>query len=138
MDEHQEENSKKYLIERWPNMDIAFAIGIGLIAGIAGGLFGIGGGSIIVPLIVMIYGFGQHMAQGISVAAMLPPIGLLAAYKYHQSGNVNWKISLIIAGGFMFGGYIGAYIANLLSPKWMSRIFGFYFLILSLKMIFKK
>ena len=119
-------------------MDIFYGILIGVIAGIAGGLFGIGGGVVIIPALVLAFGFSQHMAQGVSVAAMLPPIGALAAYKYWKEGNVNWLVAMSVAGGFLIGGYFGASFANLIHPKWMQKIFGIFLLGVALQMIFKK
>ena len=65
---------------------------IGLFAGIASGYVGIGGGIIIIPSLIYFLGLGQHQAQGVSLALMLPPIGVLAFYKYYQSGSFNLEI----------------------------------------------
>ena len=65
---------------------------IGLFAGIASGYVGIGGGIIIIPSLIYFLGLGQHQAQGVSLALMLPPIGVLAFYKYFQSGSFNLEI----------------------------------------------
>ena len=93
---------------------------IGLLAGIASGYVGIGGGIIIIPALIYFLGLGQHQAQGVSLALMLPPIGVLAFYKYYQSGAFNLEIegeilqnkllyyALIMAIFFVVGGWIGA------------------------------
>jgi hypothetical protein len=119
-------------------MDIINALLIGLIAGILGGLFGIGGGSIIIPALVIVMGYSQHMAQGISLGAMLPPIGILAAYKYWREGNMEWKMAILIATGFILGGYLGAHVANKINPNLMRKLFGFFLLIIAVRMIIKK
>lgn len=65
----------------------------GLATGIIGGLFGVGGGEIFIPLLIYLFGFTQHQAQGTSLAVLLPPIGLLAAMRYYQAGHVNSKVA---------------------------------------------
>ncbi len=119
-------------------MEIVYILIIGLFAGVLGGLFGLGGGSIIIPALVILMGFSQHMAQGISLGAMLPPIGILAAYKYWQAGNMNWKFALLIAAGFIVGGYFGAIIANKINPRVMRIMFGVFLIIIAVKIIIKK
>ncbi|MBF0385462.1 MAG: TSUP family transporter, partial [Candidatus Omnitrophica bacterium] len=79
---------------------------LGLVAGIFGGLFGIGGAIIIIPALVYLFGLTQHAAQGTTLAIMVFPVGFLAALRYYQSGNVNLSIAVFICLGFFFGGYI--------------------------------
>ena len=100
-------------------------IATGLIAGIMGGLLGIGGGSIVVPILVLGYGLNQHMSQGTTLAMMVPPIGLLAAWYYWRNGI-----------GFLIGGLIGAWIAQQIPDLHLKKIFGIFLLIISLKLIF--
>ncbi len=124
--------------QRSKSMDIVNALLIGLLAGILGGLFGIGGGSLLIPALILVMGFSQHMAQGVSLGAMLPPIGVLAAYKYWKEGNMNWRVALLISAGFILGGYIGATIANKINPKLMRKMFGIFLMIIAVQMIIKK
>lgn len=84
------------------------AIAIGVLAGVASGFMGIGGGVVIIPALAFILGFDQHLAQGTSLAAMVPPIGILAAYVYYKSGHVNIPVAALIAAGFIVGGMVGA------------------------------
>lgn len=119
-------------------MEVFLSLFIGLIAGVAGGFFGIGGAVLIIPLLVGIFGFDQHLAQGTSVMALLPPIGLLAAMKYYQQGNVKVAIGLLVALGFLFGGFIGAHYAHKLHPEMMKKAFGVFLFFVSIKMIFFK
>ncbi len=111
---------------------------IGVCAGVLGGLLGIGGAVIMIPLIVFFLKFSQHMAQGTALAAMIPPIGLLAAYEYYKNGNVNIPVALFIAAGFIVGAYAGAKFAEHIDDALLSRIFGFVLLVLSVKMILNK
>lgn len=119
-------------------MELFLAVVIGSIAGVAGGFFGIGGAVLIIPLLIGVFGFEQHLAQGTSVMALLPPIGLLAVMKYYQQGNVQVAIGLLVALGFFFGGFVGAHYAHKLHPEMMRKAFGFFLLFVSIKMIFFK
>jgi uncharacterized protein len=110
---------------------------IGLFAGIISGMIGIGGGLIIVPSLVYLLSLNQFGAQGTSIAAMLPPIGILAAYNYHRADAINWKFALIIAATFVVGGYLGSKLTlNFISESMLKKIFGVIMLIGAIKMIF--
>lgn len=109
---------------------------IGLAAGTLGGLIGIGGGVLIVPALILLLHFDQHMAQGTSLAALILPIGLLAAYVYYRAGHVNIPVALCIVLGFIAGGFLGAKIAVQLNQALLQKIFGAALLLISLKMIF--
>ena len=111
---------------------------IGLVAGIFGGFFGLGGGVIMVPALIFFLGLTQHQAQGTSLAIMIPPIGLLAAWRYYAGGNVKVGIAIFACIGFFFGGYLGAVLAGHIPDYILKKCFGFLLLIVSLKMVFIK
>ena len=111
---------------------------IGLSAGILSGLMGIGGGVIMIPALIYILHFNQHLAQGTTLAAMIPPIGILAAYEYYKSGHVNIPIAITLALGFVIGGYIGGKIAVSLDHDTLRRVFGLILFMISLHIIFTK
>jgi len=111
---------------------------LGLVAGILSGLFGIGGGIIIIPILVFFFGFSQHQAQGTTLALMIPPIGLLAALEYYRAGYVDLKVAGLVCAGFFVGGLIGAKFAVDLSDDVLRKVFGVILLLISLKMIFWK
>ena len=111
---------------------------LGIIAGILSGLIGIGGGVIIVPALLFLFGFSQHQAQGTTLALLVPPIGILAAWTYYQHGYVDMKAGVLICAGFIVGGFAGAKIATHLSNELLERIFGIALFLISLKMIFAK
>lgn len=96
----------------------------GLAVGTVSGLLGVGGAILIIPILVYGFGYSQHDAQGTSLAVLLPPIGILAAYRYWQAGNVHLVPALVIAGAFIIGGYLGANFAVNISPIMMRRVFG--------------
>jgi uncharacterized membrane protein YfcA len=108
---------------------------LGLAAGAVSGLVGIGGGIIIVPALVMLFGFTQKVAEGTTLALLVPPIGILAAYTYYKHGDVNIYAAGFIIIGFLVGSLLGArYITNL-SNATVVRIFAVFLLILALKML---
>ncbi len=111
---------------------------IGLMAGVFGGMFGVGGAIIMIPALVYFLGVDQHTAQGTSVAIMLPPIGLFAAYNYYKAGEVNIWYAVIIAAAFMVGGYFGSMMALKLPENLMKKIFGILLILIALRMIFSK
>jgi uncharacterized membrane protein YfcA len=111
---------------------------VGIIAGYFSGLIGIGGGVIIVPALVLLFGFSQHTAQGTTLALLIPPIGILAVLSYYQKGFVDIKSAIIICIGFMLGGFIGGKMAVGISNNLLKNIFGVVLIILGVKMLFFK
>ena len=111
---------------------------LGLVAGVFSGLIGIGGGVIIVPALVFLFGFSEHSAQGTTLALMIPPIGLLAAWTYYQQGYVEVKAAALICLGFIIGGFLGARFANHLSNLALERVFGVVMLGIAIRMILGK
>jgi len=109
---------------------------IGVFAGMMSGFVGIGGGVIMVPALVYIMGLTQHEAQGTSLILMLPPIGILAVMNYYKAGEINIGYGLVIALGFVVGGYFGSKIALKLSPSTVKLIFGVLMVYVSFKMIY--
>ena len=118
--------------------DILIYLIIGLCAGILSGLIGIGGGIIIIPVLVLLFGMSQHEAQGTTLAMMVPPIGILAAWTYYKNGYVNLPIAMFLCIGFLFGGFIGAKFANLISNTMLEKTFGFALLAIGFRMIFTR
>lgn len=110
----------------------------GLVGGIFSGLFGIGGGIVVIPILVLLFGMNQHLAQGTTLALFVPPIGFLAAWTYYREGFVDLKIAGLLCIGFFIGGLLGAKLATSLSGILLKRIFGCIMLLIALKMIFGK
>jgi len=117
---------------------IIILILIGLMTGVFGGMFGVGGAVIMIPALVYLLAMDQHTAQGTSVAVMLPPIGLFAAYNYYKAGAVNIWYALIIAAAFMIGGYLGSKIALQLPENLMRKLFAVLMILLAIRMLFMK
>jgi len=119
-------------------MNILLILIVGLAAGILSGLLGIGGGILIVPCLIFLFGLSQHTAQGTTLALMVPPIGLLAAWTYYKQGYVDIKIAALICLGFFFGGLLGAKCATCINAALLKKLFGVALLITAIKMIFTK
>ncbi|OGQ51595.1 MAG: permease [Deltaproteobacteria bacterium RIFCSPLOWO2_02_FULL_53_8] len=119
-------------------MTFVYIIIVGLAAGALSGLVGVGGGIVVVPALVFLLGFTQHQAQGTTLAMMVPPIGILAAWQYYKHGHVDIKIAALLCGGFIVGGLIGGRFANTISSAALEKAFGFVLLLISLKMIFAR
>jgi len=111
---------------------------IGVVTGIAAGMLGIGGAIIMVPALVFILGLSQHSAQGTSLAVMLPPIGIIAAYNYYKAGQVNIKFALILAAAFIIGSYFGSKLALNIPQPLLKKIFGLLLLLVAAKMLLSK
>lgn len=110
---------------------------IGISAGILSGMIGVGGGIIMVPALVYFMHMSQLEAQGTSIAIMLPPVGILAAYNYYKAGALNIKFAVIIAIAFIIGGYLGSKISiSILSETILKKIFGLVMLLVSIKLLF--
>jgi len=115
---------------------IVLLAAIGLVAGMGSGVFGIGGGVVIVPALVFIAGFSQHRATGTSIAVLLPPIGLAAVFEYARHGQVDFRAAFIIAAAMFLGAYGGAFIAGKTNDASLKTMFGFFLLALSLYTIY--
>jgi uncharacterized membrane protein YfcA len=91
--------------------------------GVLSGLVGAGGGTVLVPLLVLLFGFDQHRAQGTSLIALVPPTGLLAFLEYYRAGQVNLKAGLLLIPGVFLGGFVGSRIADRISSRRIARLF---------------
>jgi hypothetical protein len=111
---------------------------IGIITGVMAGMLGIGGGLVVIPALVMVMGMSQQSAQGTSLAMMLPPIGILAAYNYYKAGYVDIRIALLLAVAFIAGSYFGSKLAIRIPQEALKKIFGVFLLLVAIKMLFWK
>jgi len=111
---------------------------IGIVTGFAAGMLGIGGAIIMIPALVFMLGLSQQTAQGTSLAVMLPPIGILAAWNYYKAGNVNLKFALILAATFLIGSYFGSKLAITIPQAVLKKIFGLLLLLVAVRMLFSK
>lgn len=99
---------------------LVFGVGVGVLSG----LLGIGGGVVLVPGLILLFGFSQAEAQGTSLAVLIPPIGIFAALVYYQHGYVRLPVVGLIAIGFMVGALLGAKLVPLMPIEWLRILFG--------------
>lgn len=116
--------------------NIAIIAAIGSVAGMLGGLLGLGGAIVIIPAMVMLLGYTQQMAQGTALMMMVLPVGALAAYQYHQKGFVDIKTALIMALFFFVGGYVGAKFATQVPQATLKKIFSVMLIVIAIKTLF--
>jgi uncharacterized membrane protein YfcA len=114
-------------------MGILIFMIIGLGAGVLSGLFGIGGGVLIVPALMLVAGMKPVMATGTSLGALLLPVGALGAYEYWRRGNLDIRASLWVALGLFIGAWFGAKIALSLSPLALKRAFAVFLVIVAVR-----
>lgn len=111
----------------------------GLLAGVIAGGFGVGGGIILIPALVFIFGMSQHQAQGTALAVFSVPIGfIIAASNYHKRGFINYKFAAVLILSFLVGSYFGSLLSVNLPANVMKRGFGALIVIVGLKMVFGK
>jgi uncharacterized membrane protein YfcA len=96
---------------------------IACVCGVASGMFGIGGGVLLVPLLGLLFAFSQHRAQGTSLVALIPPTGVLALMTYSKNGFVSWKTGLLLIPGVFLGGIVGGILAEKIKSRSMRQVF---------------
>jgi len=112
-------------------------LALGLLVGVLVGLLGIGGGVVLVPAMVYLLHYDQHLAQGTSLFILLPPLGLGALLQYWKSKQVDLRAGILCAVGFLLGGYGGGRVAVPMASRDLQVIFGF-FLMLSAVLLWRK
>ena len=96
---------------------------VACVCGVAAGMFGVGGGVLLVPLLGLLFAFSQHRAQGTSLVALIPPTGVLALMAYSKEGFVSWKTGLLLIPGVFLGGIAGGKLAKWIEPRRMRQVF---------------
>ena len=110
--------------------------GIGLVAGVLSGLFGIGGGIVIVPMLILLVGLTTTQAVGTSLAALLLPVGALGALEYWRGGFVDLRLAAVLALGLLLGAYLGARLGISLQVEVVQRGFGVPLVIVGIRFVF--
>ena len=119
-------------------VNAVFIVVLGFVVGLLSGMFGIGGGLIIVPALALLYGMKQHAAVGTSLGALLLPVGALSAWVYWKNGNLNMKYSALLAAGLLVGAFVGAKLVEPVSDVTLRRMFGAFLLVISVRMLWGK
>jgi uncharacterized membrane protein YfcA len=112
---------------------VAAAVGAG--AGVLSGIFGIGGGVVIVPALILLAGFSVTQAAGTSLAALLLPVGALGALEYWRAGLVDVRVAAILAAGLLLGAYLGARVGISLPAEAVQRAFGVLLVVIGIRFI---
>lgn len=116
-----------------------WALGLfGLFLGVFAGLFGLGGGAVIVPVLVLAFGFTQQAAQGTSLAVILSPAAAPAIYKYHQASHVDWWFVLKVAPFMLVGSYFGAWLAVGINQAFLRMLFAFVLIYVAGYLVFSR
>lgn len=108
---------------------------IGLAAGVCSGMFGIGGGVVIVPALLLATSMDVRDATGTSLAALIPPVGLLGAAEYYRAGHINVKAAAIIATGLFIGAYFGSRIMLSIPSGPAKKVYAVFLLVLAVRML---
>ena len=109
---------------------------IGLAAGILSSMVGIGGGIVVVPALVFLFGLSQKTAQGTSLAMLLPPIGILSVIVYHKAGNIQWNYVWLLVVTFIIGSYVGSKWVQNLNTITVKRVFAIFMIVVAIKYLF--
>jgi uncharacterized protein len=117
------------------NTNLLLVVALGLGAGVLAGMFGIGGGLVIVPGLVLLLKLDPKMAAGTSLAALVLPTGLLGAFEYYRSGYVDLKAAIIVAIGLFLGAYVGARLIVGLDPILTRRLYGVFLLFMGARLL---
>jgi uncharacterized membrane protein YfcA len=124
----------------FPSLGVALLLlGIGVAIGVVGGMAGIGGGVLVIPLLMIFFGFSQARANGTSLAMLLPPIGIFAVLSYWRAGNVDLGYALLLAIGFSVGAYFGAMLVNTgrIHPTALRILFALLLLYIAGRILFR-
>lgn len=113
-------------------------IAFGVIVGIFSGVMGLGGGSVMIPVMVLVFHMTQPQAHGTSLAVMLPLVTLPAVIEYYRNGNVKVAMAAWMAAGFMMGSFFGAYAANAMPKEMLKLLFGFLLIYVAAYTVFGK
>jgi uncharacterized membrane protein YfcA len=108
---------------------------IGIAAGLVSGLFGIGGGIIIVPALMFLAGFSLQMSTGTSLAILLPPVGLAAVIVYYRHGHVNFRAAIVIAVFLFLSAWISSQFAQRIGTNTLRLLFGAFVTIVGIYII---
>ena len=114
---------------------VLIALSIGLVAGVLSGLFGIGGGVVMVPALVILLSFGQKTAVGTSLGALILPVAALSVLQYYRAGHVDVRVSLLLAAGIFLGSVLGARVALGTSDQVLRRLFAVLLVAMAVRLV---
>lgn len=109
---------------------------VGLLAGVMGGLLGVGGGIVIVPLLILLLGIDVKIAIGTSLAAIVPT-AIMAAYRHQALGNINWRVVGMLTLGSVAGAFLGASLTAYVPAERLRQAFALFLIATAVKMLWK-
>lgn len=112
---------------------VAFVL-LGVVVGLIASTLGIGGGVVFVPSLVVFFEFSQHMAQGTSLAVILPT-AIVGAFAHGRRGRVDWRVAGLIASGGILGGLAGSAAALSLDPDMLRRLFAVLLVVVGVRLL---
>lgn len=107
---------------------------LGLVTGLLSSILGVGGGLVLVPALVLLFGFSQHGAEGTSLAVVIPT-ALVGAYRHTRRGYTRWSTGLTVGAGGLAGGLAGATVALALDGIVLQRLFGLFLALMTVRML---
>ena len=110
---------------------------IGLVSGVASGLFGVGGGIVMVPAMMLFMSMDIKRAVGTSLAVIIPT-ALMGSFKHYQQGNLDWRVALSLAPMAILGGYVGAWLTTQIPSANLKRAFGGFLVLVGFRLLFSK
>ncbi|MBZ5512109.1 MAG: sulfite exporter TauE/SafE family protein [Acidobacteriia bacterium] len=119
-------------------MWIVWGVLAGVVVGIFSGLLGVAGGVVLVPILLYFFKMNQKLAQGTSLAILLPPTGILAFIQYYRHGEADLKLGLVIAAGVVLGGYFGGAWAQHIPGPVLRKAFAVLLVAVAVKMFLEK
>ncbi|MBZ5569539.1 MAG: sulfite exporter TauE/SafE family protein [Acidobacteriia bacterium] len=119
-------------------MWIIWGLLVGIVVGIFSGLLGVAGGVVLVPLLLYGFKMNQKLAQGTSLAILLPPTGILAFLQYYRRGEADLKLGLVIGAGIVVGGWLGGEWVQHLSGPILRKGFAVLLVVVAVKMFFQR
>jgi uncharacterized protein len=116
--------------------EIVIAIGLGFVAGVLSGFFGVGGGILFVPTLILVFGLGQVEAQATSLLAVLPTAAA-GTWSHHRYGNVRWRAAAVIGTAAIVGVELGVLAAKALPEQTLRRLFGLFVLVVAVQLAWR-
>ncbi|MFA3782685.1 sulfite exporter TauE/SafE family protein [Melioribacteraceae bacterium 4301-Me] len=110
----------------------------GLLSGVLSGFVGVGGGIVVIPMLIFFLGYSQQLAQGTTLAMLLPPIGLLATINYYKAGYVDLKAAMLMVITFVIGSYFSSKVAVQIPTDLLRKIFAIFLFLVAIYLFIKK
>jgi hypothetical protein len=115
-------------------LDLVLLVLLGFAAGTLGSLLGLGGGFLVVPALMLWRGMDPRLATGTAVAVIVPS-ALVALWRRGVQAHVDWEIGAIVAAGAVAGAFLGSWLAGVVDPLWIRRVFAVVLVALAVRLV---